>query len=181
MNQVASSVRERAVQASKPWPVKVVSDSVRSLEVVAAVVVDEVLAGWSWPTSRRAHAASVAESGATTSAGRVLVRDGSRRSSARARLVAGGTTTTATGESSEVTTRSGRVTPWVACGRQVHGRHPADEIGRAGHPARVADVDRLPVEAHAAGPAGHPRTGQSAGTATLAPRKETVWVSPVSR
>src|SRR3990170_2964520 len=164
-NQVASSVKDRAVQASNPWPVKVVSARRGCAEAVALVV----------PARARASAgldgeitSAVASSKLTLSA---MVRAAAASSPAD--------TTTETGDSSAVTTRSGLVMPatarvvrWTAW---VRPTRCGGQVIRVGSPTYTACRSN---RTHPARPAIR-RTGQVAGTVTVAPRNPTCRVSPV--
>ena len=118
------------MQASKPCPVNVVSGQ-RAPARWASEAVD---AGEGACVGHRV--------GGDDLGSRVLVGH-RRRDVAGERRVVPAETTTLTGDSVEVTTRSGPRDTLGAPARQVHRLGAADEVGRAGDPARVAEVDRV--------------------------------------
>ena len=135
-----------AVQASKPRPVNVGvgrrSAGRRSSSRGARRLVAVLLAAAKVRASARPE-------GAVTSGGRVGVGDRAGDLAGRGRVVAGGhhhADRGAVGGDDPVRGDDAL----QAAGRQVHGLGAADEVRRAGGAARVAQVDGVPVEAHAA-------------------------------
>ena len=125
---MASSESDRAVQASKPCPVNVVSDS------------EGPLGGRS---CRAGEGACVGHRvGGDDLGGRVLVGHRRRDVAGERRLVAGGDHDAHRGVR-RGDDPVGPRDPLGAPARQVHRLGAADEVGRAGDLARVAHVDRV--------------------------------------
>ncbi len=146
--QVAIVVSGCAVQASKPRPVNRVSDGERVLlgvrlpSEVARSLLAKVRAS-AWPDG--VVISAVASSKRTDEA------------ISRAPAVSlPAATTTPTGLSVGGDHPVGADDALEAAGREVHGFGATDQVRRAGAAARVAEVDRVPVEPDAAGLTGEP-------------------------